>query len=341
VQFTGGEPLAGGTGRAFIAGFDIADGAATDTTLFDPETAAVRGLALDGAGKIYAAGGCDGNGVTGVLIATWTGQADPGAYRCEYTASTSETTALGVALDPNGGLVLGGKLSAAVMGWPDPAILADSSRGFIARIDAPLDLTGPVVPKWLATLGGDHFTQNRVNAVALRDGEVVAAARGSGLTRLRGTGDIDCGDECDPTLGFAIHNTAVVRLGGDGSCIGASVLCSDSEAAEEIWGLAATPDRIYVTGQFEGSLLLGGQDLTSAPHPAGVRTFVMSLDTDLYRDAGAWVLLSDDEEDTDCGVGPDSLVVAGSVCGPGLSLGDATFMPGPQSYDGFVVKLAR
>ena len=40
-------------------------------------------------------------------------------------------------------------------------------------------------------------------------------------------------------------------------------------------------------------------------------------------------------------VGPDGLVVAGSVCGPGLSLGDFTFTPGPQSFDGFVAKLAR
>ena len=74
------------------------------------------------------------------------------------------------------------------------------------------------------------------------------------------------------------------------------------------------------------------------------------------------MLLSDDEGDTECGfvsaeaptdfipsvvrgfaiaAGPDGLVVAGSVCGPGLSLGGFAFTPNPQHFDGYVAKLGR
>ena len=368
VSFRDGEPLPGGAGRAFIAGFDVADGAPADVTLFDAETTAVRGMVIDDGGQLHAVGGCDGAGKVpqGLLLATWSGQAEPGAHVCEFTdvlePADAVTTALAVALAADGGLVLGGQLSAAVMGWHEPAIAAGSSRGFIARIDPPIDLAAPVVPAWLATLGTDGFGNNRVNAVALRDQEVVAAARGVGLTQLQGEFDTDCGVDCAATTGFDVHNTAVVQLRGDGSCIGERVLCSDTEASDEFWSVVTAVDTIYVTGQFDGSLLLGGEDLTDAPRPAGVRTFVLGLPADPSESAGAWALLSGEEEDTECGfideqaktsdtrsimrgaaiaADPGGLVVAGSVCGPGVSLGAATFTPGPQSYDGFVVKLAR
>jgi len=363
VQFTGGELLAGGTGAGFIASFDAAEGAVAGSVVLAAETVAVRGLAIDDE-LVYAVGSCGAEEETGVLIAAWQGEADPGQYACSYRMEpkTTTTTANSVAVHADGGLVFGGQLSGRVEGWPDPGIGELSSRGFVARIAAPVDLAAPVVPAWQATFGGDGFTENRVDAVALRGDEVVVAARGTGLTQMRGATDIVCGvDDCKAS-GLNKHNTVVMRLGGDGSCIGASVLCSDAKAAEEAWGLAVTADRVYVTGQFDGSLRLGGQDLTTAPRPAGVRTFVLGLGVDLSRDADAWVLLSDDEGDTECGfvsaeaptdfipsvvrgfaiaAGPDGLVVAGSVCGPGLSLGGFAFTPNPHHFDGYVAKLGR
>jgi hypothetical protein len=365
VAFEGGEINSMVT-VGYIASFDATTGTLQSSVEFAEETETVEGLAIASDDTIYAAGGCRDLARTGLLLATWSGLAEPGSHHCAYTeVTTSETTAHSIVLLADDIPVIGGQMAGPVEGLPDPTIAANSSRGFVARAGDPFNLADPFLNGWSITFGGDVFMGNRVNSLALLGNDVVVAARGTGLTQVQGGIDTQCGSDLCEMMGLQKFNTAVALLNqDDGACDGASVLCSDSVAAEEAWGIAATADQIYVTGQFEGTLLYNDQNMVPAPQYTSVRMFVLGLEPDLNRAPAAWTLLSDAEGDTECGyippdnvdpnfdtrsiirgtaiaVGPDGLLVGGSVCGPGISLGGVTFTPEAQRHDGFVTKLAR
>lgn len=361
VDFTSGS-IAGGTDDAFIAGFDATDGTLQTSVVLAGETDSIRSLAISDTGTIFAAGGCRAGASTGILLATWNGQDPTAAHDCAYTEdSTIATVAHSVVLLADGSPVIGGQLTGPIDGMHDPMIVGASSRGFVAKPGVPLNLADPYTDGWSITFGEDVFTGNRVNALAVFGDNVVVAARGTGLTQVLGSNNPLCdADDCvDPESKF---NTAVALLNPvDGACADMTVLCSTSVPAEEIWDVAASADKIYVTGQFEGMLLHEDGAIVPAAQGTTVRMFVLALESDLSRPLDAWTVLSDAEGDTECGVadtdtggdprtiirgsaiaaGPDGVVVGGSVCGQGVSLGGVSLTPNLMSHDGFVTRLAR
>ncbi len=338
---------------AYVAQLDASTGEVLRVRALGGESERVNALAVGADALVYAAGLClEAPGDHGVLLAALTQDLDAGAPRCTYPeANSSLTEALGLAVAASGELIVGGVLSGPLIDYPELVLPAVTSAGFVARVPTPLNEL-PFAGASLVLVAPNSDKTNSVSAVAaLPDGSVVLAGKGRGVETVGGE---TCGTPCpgDPTV-----RAFVALIDPADTCSHSNVFCSDGSTSEAVQGLAAAdPDHIYVSGQFSGALRVDGTTVADAP--TGIRMFALRLDAGLHHDPGMWSVASDQDGDALCNpghpveprtvvrtriaAGPDSVALAGGVCGSGVHVGPHSFDPVKDTprWDAFVARLS-
>ena len=332
IQFTPEPVLVGGSGSAFVARFDAATGAPSGCTVLADGAIRVNGLAIGGDGTVYAAGECQADANTfGILLAELPPTLGVAAPRCAYTAAVLNnphtTRASALAIHPDGGLVVAGKITGPLTGLGFPAVLGPAD-GFVARVPTPLPPSpaNPFGGAWIRTLGGSE-ERDRVNGVAVMDdgsGDIVAVGLGKGQFFPGGPAG------CQDTSG-ALWTAFVTRLTRDNECVAHEMLESDPMQSTEAHAVAVRDGTMYVLGQFARSLGIGGAPIGET-NLYGIRMFVLALTAGLEPQAH---FFSDQESNqstcspteearalgTGIAAGADVVTAVVEACGDGVGVG--------------------
>lgn len=228
----------------------------------EPTSTIGRGIAVDGAGNVYAVGELSGAGSFGTHAVTSAGFADAYIARLDPTGQWSwavsaggpasaimggPDSALGIAVDPAGNSIVSG-LFAQTATFGTITRTAASERDIFV---AGLDPSGTFL--WVTSGGGN--AGSTVQGIG-RDGAgnvtIAGAISGSGsLGGLPVTGaDVDLGL---PTL-------LVAKLGGTGQALWASTVINALAVTLAVDGAGAP----HLAGTFSGTATFGKKTLTSA-----------------------------------------------------------------------------
>lgn len=255
-------------------------------------------------------------GLKDVFVAKY--RPDGGHLWSKRFGSAENQLGNGVAVDPDGGVLLTGSFDGAIDFGGGLMLSSGQNDVFIAKLSPAGDLL------WQKRLG-DGLKQDGKAVAAGADGDVLACGSFLGAMDFGAGAVISAGD----------YDAYVVSFDRDGKLRWSARL--GDAAAQYCEGLAAAADgSVTITGSFKGTVTFGGQTLTSV---SDLDSYVATLDKD---GSPLWAVAlagPGAQQARSVAIGPDGgPVVAGYMSGV-MNAGGAT-LSNAGAADAFVVKLS-